>query len=158
MIAWRDNGSFNEDRSTNDIPPLQNPSNNIVNAIASLDDENKNLHDCVDRDDFLLYNQITDDIEPDIGYLLQPPACPLQLNTSFSLPNIETPATPPWAPFDQFQTSDFTNSSTPNTVVSSILDDEVQPTTSNFKHNSFHKMEKLANCRKFGGYPHENAF
>ncbi|CAC5398334.1 unnamed protein product [Mytilus coruscus] len=100
-------------------------------------------------DNFLLYNQITDDIEPDIGYLLQPPASPLQLNTSFSLPNIETPATPAWTPFDKFQSSDFTNSSTPNTVVSSTLDDEVQPLTSNFKHNSFHKMEKIANCSKF---------
>ncbi|CAC5360752.1 unnamed protein product [Mytilus coruscus] len=81
-------------------------------------------NESVFTDDFLLYNQITDDIEPDIGYLLQPPASPLQLNTSFSLPNIETPATPAWTPFDQFQTSDFTNSSTPNTIVSSSLDDE----------------------------------
>ena len=115
-------------------------------------------NESVFTDDFLLYNQITDDIEPDIGYLLQPPASPLQLNTSFSLPNVETPITPAWTQFDKFQTSDFTNSSTPNTVVSSTLDDEVQPPISNFKHNSFHKMEKLANCRKFGGYPHENAF
>ncbi|CAC5409809.1 unnamed protein product [Mytilus coruscus] len=59
-------------------------------------------------DDFLLFNQITDHLEPDIGYLLQP--SPENFNDTFILPYIQTPATPSWTPFNKFQTSNFTNS------------------------------------------------
>jgi len=141
---------------------------------ASFDSDNSDGE--IFSDEFLKYNQISEDLEPDIGYLLH--RTPDQLNDTFDLPPyFDSPPTPDIFPLvkslafgsprkntissKNVPVSDYTFTKPPNQdfVLKSNkpIVSNTQFDISHFRPRSFPKMEKLANCRKYGGYAHENA-
>jgi hypothetical protein len=106
-------------------------------------------------DDFLEFNQFSSELEPNISYLLCRAPTP---DSGFDLPSVPTPDIP----------KTYSYCSKDSTWYKLPIRPYILTSTSH-NQNKFHQqshlplnfgdsvMERLASCRKFGGYPHENA-
>ena len=124
--------------------------------LDSILDDNFLQYNQIFDDDFLQYHQISEELEPDIGYLLQPTPYH-NFDDSFDVPSIQSPPTPENLLIAKSLDFDYTE--TPQHSNLPIFSSLAQPNTSAFAPNKplLLNMEKLATCRKYGGYPHENA-